>query len=239
MKHTIAGHVRAYDVDGRGAATLASILHYAEDARLALASALAPEGVRYPLRNLARAQHVVVTRPLPMLAAFRATSSVIRVGGSSFDVGTLLEHEGTIAASVRITFVVVDEARAKTAVDASMRAAVTDLVAPLGPGLPEVSAPPRYVRVYPVLPRDENSGRHVSHARLVEHASEHLRLAASEGALDPAAGDAVRALSIVYEREVRFPDALRVSLTGAGGAYEAELTRATGEVVARARFATR
>ena len=76
MKSSIQERVRAYDVDGRGTATVASLLHYAEDSRLALAEVLIAHGIPYPFRNLARAQTLVIEAPLPMLATFTATSFI-------------------------------------------------------------------------------------------------------------------------------------------------------------------
>jgi acyl-CoA thioesterase FadM len=240
MKITVSNRVRAYDVDGRGVATVASLLHYAEDSRLALALDLHTRDVAYPLRNLARVQHLVVVRPLPMLAPFEATSFVTRVGGTSFDVGTILALEGEVAVYVRITFVAVDAEGAKTEVDRRMHAAVVDTHVPLGPGVPDALAQPRFERLYTVLPRDENSGRHVSHARLAEQASEHLRVGVSEHALDARADGPVAAMSIVYDRETRFPDALRITIGEAEtGVFDVLLARTAGPHVARARFVTK
>lgn len=238
MKVSIEERVRAYDVDGRGTATIASLLHYAEDSRLALAQQLFARGVPYPLRNLARAQQLVITKPLPVLGRFRATSFLARVGTTSFEVGTALDLEGERAAEVRITFVVVDEDGKKTNVDARLHDAIERAEPMIAPALPS-DFEPRFVRDFDVLPRDENSGRHVSHARLAEHASDNLRLGASEEKLDARAHHAVQAMSIVYERETRFPDRLRVAIgSEATGTYDVTIARASGPLVARARFLT-
>ncbi len=239
MKVTTDARVRAYDVDGRGTATLASMLHYAEDSRLALALDLHARDVSYPLRNLARVQHLVVLRPLPMLAPFTASSFLTRVGGTSFDVGTVLVSGDVVCAYVRITFVAVDDEGKKTAVSPRLATAIVDEDVPLGPGVPDVAATTAFTRTYAILPRDENSGRHVSHARLVEHASEYLRVAAIEKAVGPEAAEAVTSMSIVYERETRFPETMHVAIGArAIGAYDVVLSRAAG-VVARASIITR
>lgn len=238
MKRALEERVRAYDVDGRGVATVASMLHYAEDSRLALAMALHEEGVVYPLRNLARAQHLVVHAPLPVLARFTATSHVSRVGGTSFDVATLLSVNGEPHATVRITFVVVDAEGKKTSVPESMQRAVVRDSAAEGPFVPESLASPTFEHVYEVLPRDENAGRHVSHARIAEHVTDALRLGAAQLGEDAHAH--VRAISLVYERETRFPDRLTVRAgRAAPGTFDVTLARAAGPLVARARIVTR
>jgi acyl-CoA thioesterase FadM len=229
-----AYRVRGIELDATGTVSPGWICRILEHTRWQLFSTN-----DFALRGLleggvARAGIYEYSQPLRHQDELEIETWVARVGRTSFDFGHRITRsdDGEMAVRARITIVSLGP-DGPAPVNPAVAALVTDEVAPPAHPCPGGDRTHPYKLQWVVRPSDQDSFRHVNQARYVDYIDDTRWLAAQTGQVAGLEGR-LKALSVEYLRETHAGEGVQMETWVTGEDSRAfELTRATGEILAR------
>jgi acyl-CoA thioesterase FadM len=233
---------RGYELGAHGMLPVSAYLRYLEHQRW---QTFTKEG-ELPVRRfwgvgVVRAQQLEILHPTSFHEDLELTLWVSRVGRTSLDFShdIIRLSDGAVVARSTATVVALDQQRQPKEIDPEAHAYVVErpgatLERPTGQP-PSTAWEQRVV----IRPSDHDLQQHVNHARYADLIDDLRLLAASAGALGvPDGAGALRSMYLQYDREARASDDVlgRIwRIPGTERALEAELRKASGEVITRAR----
>jgi acyl-CoA thioester hydrolase len=235
---------RGYELAAHGALPVSAYLRYLEHQRW---QTFTTDG-ELPVRRfwgvgVVRAQQLEIVSPASFHEKLELSLWISRVGRTSLDFAheIVRAETGSLVARSTATVVALDRDRQPKVIDDEAHAYVVDRPA-LSLERPQGQPPPdTWERPLPIRPSDHDLQQHVNHARYADLFDDLRLLCAASGGFG--SGDfsgPLRSFYIQYDREARATDDIRGRIwqvPGTDRTLEAELRKASGEVVTRARMA--
>jgi acyl-CoA thioesterase FadM len=234
---------RGYELGAHGALPASAYLRYLEHIRWQTFTTDGPLPVRrFWGIGVVRAQQLEILEAGTFHEELELSMWVSRVGRTSLDFShdIIRLRDGAVVGRSTATVVALDRNRQPKVIDPEAQAYVLDrprleLDRPAGPA-PEAC----FEHPIPIRPSDHDLQQHVNHARYADLFDDLRMLCGAAKGLE--SGDPsrpLRSLCLQYDREARASDSVVGRLwwvPGAERTLEAELRRASGEVLTRARM---
>lgn len=239
-RHVTTLRVRCDDCDGSRAITTGHVFSLADEARFDLYDVLAERGVVIPARHVAKAERLEMVRYPGTREQLTVETWIEAVGRTSYRVAhRFVDLRGEPLGVVVSTLVAMPVGETPATLHPSLRAEAHEPLAlpPDEPG--ELDGSVAFLRTLDAWPSHENAGRHLARTRMIDWLDDLRRIGVARAAFElahPRDAGPVRSLAIVYERESRAGDGLRLAMApSAPGVFEASIVCAR-ESVARARL---